>query len=74
MAEKAKRKSPKETKIYQKEILVKLTSSDKTALQDVAHTIHSINHPALVGGAKKRTVQMTHTSTEPSLVFAGRIA
>lgn len=70
---KTERKSPKQTKIYQKDIYIKLTGSSKEDLQDVANKLHSLDHPLIVGGESSRTVHMTHTSTKPTLVFAGKV-
>jgi len=65
------RKTKKQTSLLQKEIKIKLTGSSKEEIQEVAHAIHSMNHPLLIGGAAKRKVHMTHTSTRPIKIFDG---
>lgn len=66
------KKSLKKTEIYQKDITIRLTGSNKDDLQQVAHAIHSINHPLVTKGLRRK-VQMVHTSTEPIKIFAGSI-
>ncbi|MFW6272792.1 MAG: hypothetical protein ACOC2U_03330 [bacterium] len=70
---KTKRRSPKQASIYQKEIKIKLTGSNKKDLQAVAHAIHSMGHPLTTGGASKRSVHVSHISTEPTKIFDGLI-
>lgn len=61
------------TEIFQKQIVITLTGSDKKDLQAVAHKIHSLNDPLVLVGKNGRKVHMTHESTEPTVVFRGQV-
>lgn len=59
--------------ILEKNINIRLVGTSKKEIQEVAHAIHSLNHPLIIGGNKKRKVHMTHKSTDVEKVFDGKI-
>ncbi len=57
--------------IYEKEIVIKLTGGDKDQLTKVAHEIHKTSNIKEIVGGLKRSVTMTHESSDPKVIFRG---
>lgn len=58
--------------LFEKTMILKLTGTNPRELQEVAHSIHSLSHPHIIGGKSKRRVTVTCESSIPTKIFDGR--
>jgi len=60
--------------MFQKTITISLVGSDQKEINDVAHAIHALNHPHIVGTRHKRKVHMTAMNSSKIMkIFDGKI-
>ena len=67
------RKTTKPRRVYHKRIVIDVTGTSKAAINKVARAIHSTSTEETVGGCEKRTVQLTHESSDVKQIFYGNI-
>lgn len=67
------KKKVRQTAMYQKEMVLRLTGSNVDEIQEVARAIHALNHPHVIGGKEKRKVTITSVTkaNPPQKIFDG---
>lgn len=67
-------KTTKPRRIYQKVVTLRITGTNKTAIQKTASQLYGLNTDLTAGGADERKVQITKlNSTECQQIFLGNL-